>query len=61
MEEVSAIHRALTAANVPHSAMSWGGFNLFGDSKSIQELGRLIHEVGRLQAIIDTMRASSGD
>jgi hypothetical protein len=29
---------------VMDEAMSWGGFNLVGDAKSIKELKRLMHE-----------------
>lgn len=37
------IHEVLTAANLEYAAMSWNGFNLFGDRKSIDEAKRLLH------------------
>ncbi len=45
-DEALRIADALLAANVPYSGMSWGGFNLFGDDKSIKELRRLQHAAG---------------
>lgn len=43
MDAVIKIHDALTAAGLEYSALSWGGFNLFGDEKSIEEAKRLLH------------------
>lgn len=35
------IYGVLNAANISYCAMSWSGFNLFGDQNSIDELKRL--------------------
>jgi hypothetical protein len=40
---VSEFYDALKATDKEFSATSWGGFNLFGDRKSINELNRLIN------------------
>jgi hypothetical protein len=40
---VTKFYDALKAADLEHSAMSWGGFNLFGSKASIDEANRLLH------------------
>jgi hypothetical protein len=37
------MHAALTASGKEYSAMSWSGFNVFGDAASIKEIARLQH------------------
>jgi len=37
------IHNALKATGLGYSAMSWNGYNLFGNADSIAELKRLLH------------------
>lgn len=39
-------YKALDAAKLKYAASSWGGFNLFGDIRSIEELSRIRHEAG---------------
>jgi hypothetical protein len=39
------MYEALQVKNKEFDSISWGGFNLFGDHKSIQEVRRLLHEV----------------
>lgn len=41
MSTASDIYGALNTAGLAYSAMSWSGFNLFGDQPSIDELKRL--------------------
>lgn len=41
--DASMLHSILTAANVDYATLSWNGFNLFGDRKSIDEAKRLLH------------------
>jgi hypothetical protein len=36
-------------AGIAHSAMSWSGFNVYGDKQSIAEVRRLVHLESRLQ------------
>lgn len=45
------IREVLRNNGIAHSAMSWNGFNLFGDAKSIQEVHRLMHEADRAKAL----------
>lgn len=66
MSEIPAFkfHAALTKFDLEYAALSWGGFNLFGDRKSIEEAKRLQHlagnatayreEIGRLRARADS-------
>lgn len=54
------IHYALAAADIEYSGLSWGGFNIFGDRKSIEEVKRLQHladTVPHLQAELMKARA----
>jgi hypothetical protein len=44
-------HDALTHAAIPYAGLSWGGFNLFGDRRSIDEAKRMQHEVGTIPAL----------
>jgi hypothetical protein len=53
MTDASKTHFALTNAGLEYSAMSWGGFNLFGDRKSIDEAKRLLHAAGTVEALKD--------
>lgn len=54
------IHNALKEANIEYSAMSWNGFNLFGDEKSIAEAHRLLHNSdSRLPAIEQLLNATN--
>lgn len=46
-------HDALKSMNKDYSALSWAGFNLFGDEKSIQELKRLEHQSRRDTSLVD--------
>ena len=45
-------HDALTTANIEYSGLSWGGFNLFGNRKSINEAMRLLHEAGKVPVLM---------
>ena len=47
-----AVARAERAEAKVAAGLSWGGFNLFGDSKSIDEAKRLVHEAGRLEQLV---------
>ena len=51
------MHFALTNAGLEYSAMSWGGFNLFGDRKSIDEAKRLLHMAGAVPALKELLAA----
>lgn len=56
--DVNAVYDAARALGAELTAMSWNGFNLFGDKKSIDELQRLMTMEARvmsLQRIIDDM------
>lgn len=44
-------HDAFQAANIEYSGMSWDGFNLFGDRRSIDEARRLRHEAEKVSAL----------
>lgn len=39
-----AMHAALSAANLSYSALSWNGFNVFGNDESVAEIKRLQDE-----------------
>jgi hypothetical protein len=41
---LGSIYDALASARVSFSAMSWNGFNVYGDEASIKEVGRLQHQ-----------------
>ena len=50
---------ALCMTDKGFAGISWGGFNLFGDRKSIAELSRLMHQesfIKPLQDRIDLMQ-----
>jgi hypothetical protein len=47
----SQFYTALNAANFEYSAMSWSGFNVFGDRKSINEVGRLTYFPARCEQL----------
>jgi hypothetical protein len=49
------MHDALTKAGLEYSALSWGGFNLFGDRASIEEAERIKHNSDILPAIRDQL------
>lgn len=49
------LYDVLAASGAPYSALSWGGFNLFGDAKSIIEAQRILHSDGILPAIRDEL------
>lgn len=49
----SDFYDALNAMGRDYSAMSWSGFNLFGDEKSVAELRRLEHEAN---AVVPALR-----
>jgi hypothetical protein len=51
MSEPRKIHEALSALGIEYAALSWGGFNLFGDQKSVTEASRLLHMEGTVQAL----------
>jgi hypothetical protein len=40
---------ALSVTHTAHSAVSWGGFNVYGDEKSIRKVRRLIEMEARLR------------
>ena len=46
-EHVMAVYDAAKKAGVELSAISWNGFNLFGDKKSIDEVERLMNMEAR--------------
>lgn len=50
------VHGALKASGLEYSALSWGGFNIFGDGASIQEVTRLIHVEGRAKALEEMLK-----
>ena len=54
------IHQALTAADLEYSAMSWSGFNLFGDRASIDEAKRMQHAAGTVPALRDRIKELMG-
>jgi hypothetical protein len=51
MENVMLVYEAAKEMGAELSALSWGGFNLFGDDKSIKELQRLMHAESRMKAL----------
>lgn len=51
-------HAALTAADLEYAGMSWGGFNLFGDRKSIAEAQRLQHLAGQREALVTEIQTT---
>lgn len=50
---VFAMYNALNAAGLEFAAFSCNGVNLFGDSKSIEELKRWHHEAGTVPELKD--------
>lgn len=42
---------ALSKEDVEYTGMSWGGFNLFGDDKSIKEVRRLVNVEARVESL----------
>ena len=52
MTETGKIHSALKDAGLEYAALSWNGFNLFGDRKSIEEAKRLLHNSDDVLPII---------
>lgn len=46
MTEPAEFYEALKEAGLEHSVMSWSGFNVFGDHKSIEEARRLLNLAG---------------
>lgn len=46
MITIAKIHNSLSKENIEYSAISWNGFNIVGDEKSIKEVKRLMHEAG---------------
>lgn len=52
-------HDALKAAGVEYAALSWGGFDLYGDHKSIQEARRFLHEAGTVPALRERLLEAS--
>jgi hypothetical protein len=53
---VTEFYDALKVTNKEYSAMSWGGFNLFGDRKSIAELGRLMNKESFIKPLQDRLK-----
>jgi hypothetical protein len=53
MSEITAaeLHNALIFSGKEYSALSWNGFNVFGDAKSIAEIKRLIYAKDRLKSL----------
>lgn len=47
----SAVFEASRAIDAEITGLSWGGFNLFGDRKSIRELERLMGEASAAEAL----------
>lgn len=58
-EDVSRVYDTVKALNVEMSAVSWAGFNLFGDAASIKELQRLMGEADRLASLSRIMGGAS--
>lgn len=52
-EVISALYQCAKEKNVEVSGMSWSGFNLLGDRKSIDEVRRLMYEEERFKAFRD--------
>jgi hypothetical protein len=50
---VSEHYDALNATDKEYAAISWGGFNLFGDRKSIKEVERLMHRESHIKPLQD--------
>jgi len=46
---ITAIYDALNKAALTYSAMSWSGFNLVGDKKSIDKLTSLVHHENSIE------------
>lgn len=47
---------ALNAARLEYSAVSWNGFNLFGDKDSIAEATRILHAAGTVPVLRERLR-----
>lgn len=47
--DYAALWDAVSKAGVDASAVSWGGFNVFGDAESIAEVQRLMHCEDRMK------------
>lgn len=47
----NAMHTVLTASGMEYSALSWSGFELFGNRKSIDEVHRLIGVEARVKEL----------
>jgi len=61
MTAANDFHLALERAGLEYSGMSWGGFNVFGDNKSIREVQRLQHlagQVPQLRELIDDLQTT---
>lgn len=58
------IDRRDAAQGKPQSAISWGGFNLCGDEKSVRECRRLLDRAGRCvdleREIVEARKANQG-
>ena len=54
------MHDALKEAGLEYAALSWNGFDLFGERKSIEEAKRLLHNSDtRLPAIEDRLHETT--
>lgn len=56
-------HDALSAANIEYAGLSWGGFNLFGERRSVDEAKRLLHNSDSVlpavrEQLLDAIRLS---
>jgi hypothetical protein len=51
-------HDALQKSGLQYAAMSWGGYNVFGDKASIDEIKRLHHLAGTVPALRDELLAT---
>lgn len=55
-KNVSLVFDAAKELGAELSAVSWNGFNLFGDRKSIDELKRLMHTEARVDALVSRLK-----
>jgi hypothetical protein len=59
-DTASSMHKILAASGIEYAAMSWGGHNLFGDAKSIEEARRLLHEAGKVDPLQNELCKARG-
>lgn len=54
--KVGDFYDALNATNKEYAALSWNGFNLWGDRKSIKEVNRLIHKESFIEPLQNRLK-----